>query len=44
MGFSDGSELIAADYFRKWPDQKETYGPFLRDIKTQPWVYFVGKG
>lgn len=43
MGFSDGSELIAADYFKLFPNQRATYGPYLRDIKPQPWVTFTAK-
>lgn len=41
MGIPDGSELIAADYFKKFPNQRAAYGPWLKDIKTQPWVTFT---
>lgn len=44
MGFSDGSELIAADYFKKFPNQRAKSGPWLRDIKKQPWVTFTVAG
>ncbi len=39
-GISDGSELIAADYFKLFPNQRAVSGPWLRDIRTQPWVMF----
>lgn len=42
MGFSDGSQLIAADFFKKFPNAKAAQ-PYLRDIKTQPWTYWTGK-
>jgi hypothetical protein len=43
MGFPDGSQLIAADYFKRFPRQKATHGPYLRDMKPQPWVTFTSK-
>jgi len=42
MGFSDGSELIAADFFKKFPQQKWAE-PYLRDMKKQPWVSFTSQ-
>ena len=41
LGIPDGSELIAADFFRKYPRQKVVNGRWLRDIKAQPWVTFT---
>ncbi|MBC8066588.1 MAG: peptidase C45 [Chlorobia bacterium] len=41
MGIPDGSELIAADYFKKYPNQRAVSGPWLKDIKAQPWVTFT---
>jgi hypothetical protein len=43
QGFTNGSELIAVDYFTRFPKQKERFGPYLKDIKTQPWVTFSAK-
>jgi len=42
MGFSDGSELIAKDFFAKFPNAKASQ-PFLRDIKRRPWVEMTAK-
>ena len=39
-GIPDGSELIAADFFQKFPRQKKPNEPYLRDIKAHPWVSF----
>ena len=41
MGFSDGSELIAEDFYKKFPRQRAKYGPWLRDIRHQPWTVFT---
>lgn len=41
MGIPDGSELIAAEYFKKYPNQRAVSGPWLKDIKAQPWVTFT---